>query len=127
MYDAGKIIPGLLIFFALITFPIWYGLATGQDAPAPKIEKPKDADRCIEDTAFMRKEHMQVVMDWRDEVVRDRQRVYVASDGRRFRKSLTGGCLGCHTDKSASCDRCHDYLSVRPYCWECHVVPQGDQ
>ena len=123
MYDAGKIIPGLLVFLALVTFPIWYGLGTGVEARVPTIEKPTNADRCVEDGAFMRKEHMQVVMDWRDEAVRDNQRIFVTDDGRRYTKSLTGTCLGCHTDKSASCDRCHEYLAVTPYCWDCHVVP----
>jgi hypothetical protein len=127
MYDAGKIIPALLIFLVLVTTPIWYGLARGQDSTAPVIVKPTNADSCVEDTEWMRREHMQLVMQWRDESVRDGQRIYVNSKGERFYKSLTGTCLGCHTDKSASCDRCHDYLSVKPYCWDCHVVPGGGE
>ena len=127
MYDAGKIIPGLLIFLVLVTFPIWYGLARGQETEAPTVEKPTNADRCVEDAAWMRTEHMQLVMDWRDEAVREGDRIYEASDGTRHYKSLTGTCLGCHTDKAASCDRCHDFLSVKPYCWDCHVVPGGNE
>jgi hypothetical protein len=78
----------------------------------------------VADTEYMRTEHMQLVMDWRDEAVREMDRVYVSEDGRRFNKSMTGTCLGCHTDKAAFCDRCHDYLGVKPYCWDCHVVPE---
>ena len=73
----------------------------------------------------MRREHMQLLARWRDDVVRRGQRVYVASDGRHFDKSLTGTCLGCHENKAAACDRCHAYLAVQPYCWECHVDPKG--
>ena len=124
MYDAGKIVPGLLIFLALVTFPIWYGLGSGQEATVPEIKKPVGEERCIEDARYMRREHMQVVVDWRDEAVRDQERIYEASDGQLYYKSLTATCMGCHTDKAASCDRCHDYLSVDPYCWDCHVVPK---
>jgi hypothetical protein len=47
--------------------------------------------------------------------------MYITVDGRRFRKSLTGTCLQCHTSKKDSCDRCHDHLNVHPVCWDCHV------
>ena len=62
---------------------------------------------------------------WRDDVVRSGERVFVASDGRRFEKSLDPTCLGCHENKAAHCDRCHGYLDVSPYCWDCHVDPKG--
>ena len=61
----------------------------------------------------------------RDEAVRSNERIYVTADGRRYDKSLTRTCLGCHQNKANSCDRCHDYLDVKPYCWECHVDPKG--
>ena len=40
--------------------------------------------------------------------------------------SLTRGiddalCLDCHKNKSNFCDKCHDYMGVKPYCWECHA------
>jgi len=44
VYDKGKVIAGLLIFGALITFPFWYNL--GKAAPAPELiltEKAKAA------------------------------------------------------------------------------------
>jgi hypothetical protein len=25
--------------------------------------------------------------------------------------------------KKQFCEECHTYASVKPYCWECHVVP----
>jgi hypothetical protein len=73
----------------------------------------------------MRREHMQLLNEWRDEVVRTGGRVYVAADGQRYEKSLTRTCLGCHQSKANSCDRCHDYLDVQPQCWQCHVDPKG--
>jgi hypothetical protein len=31
--------------------------------------------------------------------------------------------MACHTSKKEFCDRCHDYTSVTPYCWDCHLAP----
>jgi hypothetical protein len=72
-------------------------------------------------------------MDWRDEVVRNNRRIYTTDDRRRFPMSLAGtartadggSCMSCHRNKDAFCDRCHGYLSVTPYCWDCHVEPKG--
>jgi hypothetical protein len=125
MFDAGKILPGLLVFLALVTFPIWYNAASGGEVRVPEIEKPAGETQCVEQASFMRREHMQLLMDWRDAAVRLGDRIHVSPDGRRFVKSLTGTCLGCHENKAASCDRCHDYLDVVPTCWECHVDPKG--
>ena len=124
MYNAGKIIPGLLVFLVLATAPIWYNVASGHEAVVPEIEKPAGETQCVAEADFMRREHMQLLNDWRDEVVRTGERVYVTADGRPYEKSLTRTCLGCHQNKANSCDRCHDYLDVKPYCWECHVDPK---
>ncbi|MBF0529822.1 MAG: cytochrome C, partial [Deltaproteobacteria bacterium] len=38
MYDAGKIITGLIIGLAFLTFPIWYNLGSAMPpAPDPKL------------------------------------------------------------------------------------------
>ena len=125
MYDASKILPGLAVFLGFATFPIWYNVARGQAPQRPEIEKPANQERCVADVEYMRRGHMQLVMTWRDEVVRNGERVFVTTDGRRFDKSLTRTCLGCHTNKAAACDRCHAYLAVSPFCWDCHVDPKG--
>lgn len=126
MRDKGRIVLGLLVFVALATFPIWYNLVSGKEVLRPDLVLPSGEDRCVADTEYMRTEHMQLLMDWRDEVVRSNDRVFTADDGRRYYKSLTGTCLSCHDDKARFCDRCHDYVSVQPYCWDCHVIPNGD-
>jgi hypothetical protein len=40
--------------------------------------------------------------------------------------SLTNTCLDCHPNKDTFCDRCHNYMAVSPYCWDCHIVPEQD-
>jgi hypothetical protein len=55
MYDKSKIIPGLIIFLALVTSPLWYNAASGKTSYAPKLELPVDKDKkeCVEPKAFI--------------------------------------------------------------------------
>lgn len=127
MYDSGKIIVGILIFLLLMTLPFVYNLASGQGAYKPDPVKPKDMDKCILDTDYMTSYHMDLLDEWRDEVVREGDRFFVAMDKKTYEKSLTNTCLKCHSNKSQFCDKCHDYLAIDPYCWECHVVPKEEK
>ncbi|MEE9442324.1 MAG: sulfate reduction electron transfer complex DsrMKJOP subunit DsrJ [candidate division Zixibacteria bacterium] len=124
MYDSGKVIIGLVIFLILITFPMWYNVATGEAENVPELEKPVKGDACVADTEYMRSFHMDVLNQWRDAVVRDGQRIYTAPDGRKFNMSLTHTCLDCHASRKNFCEKCHTYLKVTPYCWDCHTVPE---
>jgi hypothetical protein len=69
---------------------------------------------------------MQLLVNWREQVVRQGDRTYRTSDGRVYEISLTGTCImKCHTVKADFCDRCHTYAAVKgPYCWDCHVDPK---
>lgn len=128
MYDAKKIVPGLLIFLGLVTFPIWY--SGGKAAPRPDLKLDTPAiqqlkeKKCIEPTAYMRANHMELLDYWRNSVVRQGDRIYEASDGKKYPMGLSGTCLECHSNKDQFCDRCHNYEAVKPTCWSCHVVPQ---
>lgn len=121
MRDRGLILLGLILFLAVITGPIWYNTAAGTNSAAPKLAKAK-GDRCIYDTAYMRENHMDVLIAWRDEVVRRGNRVLTVG-GASYEMSLSNTCLDCHGDKKEFCDKCHDYAAVKPYCWDCHVEP----
>lgn len=125
MKDKYLIYTGLIIFIATVTFPFWYNL--GKAAPAPVItlsEKALAAKTCVRSAEYMKTQHMQLLDDWRDSVVREGKRIYVNPEGKAFKMSLTGTCLGCHSEKAEFCDRCHTYASVRPYCWNCHIDPK---
>jgi hypothetical protein len=125
MYDSGKILLGLIIFVGLFTYPIWYGLASGETANKPNIILPADENikECVAATEYMRASHMDLLNEWRDLVVREEKRIYRSSSGKEFEMSLSNTCTNCHSNKSEFCDRCHDYLGVTPYCWNCHVEP----
>jgi len=122
----GLILLGLAIFAVTVTFPFWYG--KGKSTPPElSLETPEiaalDQKKCVEDKTFMRADHMKLLNVWRDEAVREGKRTYTAKDGRRFEKSLTGGCLRCHSNKDNFCDRCHTYAGAAPSCFGCHIVP----
>ncbi|MGE4537203.1 MAG: sulfate reduction electron transfer complex DsrMKJOP subunit DsrJ [Desulfovibrio sp.] len=119
MYNAKYIIPGILFFLALIFVPVGYNMGKSFDV---QPELPKDQKDCIEDAQVMRDKHMQILNDWRNTAVRDGERIYVNSKGKKFVKSLTNTCLGCHKDKAKFCDRCHDTVGVNPYCFDCHNI-----
>lgn len=124
MYDKGKILTGLVIFFALLSFPFWYTVASGKRGYYPEREKAAKGDQCVLETSEMIPKHMELLNDWRDLAVREGVRVHVTEDGRKFNMSLTNTCLDCHPNKDRFCDRCHDYLGVKPFCWDCHVNPK---
>ena len=122
MYDKGIITVGLAIFVALITFPFWFNL--GKAAPAPErilTAEAKAAKECILAAGLMRTEHMQLLNDWRNTVVRDGMRLYQSSSGKQYEMSLSNTCLECHSNKAEFCDRCHNYVAVTPFCWDCHI------
>ncbi len=122
MKDKKFIVTGVIIFIVIVTFPFWYN--RGKAAPAPELqltEKAKATKVCVRSTEYMRAEHMQLLDLWRDSVVRRGDRIYVSPSGREYNMSLSNTCLDCHSNKAEFCDRCHNYASVRPYCWDCHI------
>ncbi len=124
MYDSGKIIIGLIIFTALFTSPFWYNISEGKEAiKAPQLVLPsnKNVKTCVNTTEFMRTRHMVLLNNWRYEVVRLAKRTYLSADQKEFNMSLTGTCLNSHSNSSQFCDRCHSYMAVSPYCWDCHT------
>lgn len=124
MYNGGKVIIGVLVFLALITFPIWYNVANGKAGYTPELERAAHGDNCVRDSAWMVANHMDLLNQWRDEVVRQNNRYETGPDGVTYEKSLSNTCLDCHQNKDKFCDRCHNYMGVTPYCWECHIVPK---
>jgi hypothetical protein len=127
MYDTGKIVSGLVIFLALVTSPMWWHKVRGAEPEPPELVLPTQSTSCVAPTEYMRSLHMDLLNQWRDDVVRHGDREYVGSDGTVHDKSLSRTCMGCHNNKGEFCDRCHGYAGVTPYCWNCHVEPEGTQ
>ncbi len=129
MRDRGKILFGLALFVILVTFPFWSRLAAAGegDLGRPELEypDPAKATECVEATTYMTANHMNLLNDWRNAVVREGAVEYTASTGRTYQMSLTKTCLNCHENRDNFCTRCHDYADVTPTCWECHTTPGG--
>jgi len=123
MYNKGTIIPGLAIFVLVVTFPLWYNaFSTAGTAPKPELP-PGGEKNCVAPESVMRASHMQLLNEWRDAVLRDNKRDIITVDGKQYRKGLQLACMQCHTSKEKFCDSCHEYTSVKPYCWDCHLTP----
>ena len=122
MNDRPFIIAGLVVFVAFVTTPIWHGVATKNVAlAAPAIKLPAQEKQCVAPVSYMRASHMQLLDEWRTDVVDAQNRQYVAYNGKVYDKSLTRTCLGCHGSRQEFCDRCHNYNGVAAVnCWECH-------
>jgi hypothetical protein len=83
-------------------------------------------EKCVEDTDFMRRNHMALLKHQREETVHD---------GIRTKKYSLRGCLECHAPthppdggQPASiesgehfCAECHVYTAIKIDCFECHA------
>jgi hypothetical protein len=127
MRDRGIIIAGLTLFLLLITFPVWYNLAAGTTSKGPEPARPVQEKTCVGPVEYMRTSHMDLLMDWRDQAVRQGVRTFKAFDGKTHTVSLTQTCMKCHASKADFCDRCHGYAGVAPACWGCHIDPKLTQ
>jgi predicted CXXCH cytochrome family protein len=105
------------------------GLALASSAAASEpawLPKPARGrgDKCVADTAWMRRNHMTALMHHRDESVHE---------GIRTKKFNLDGCIDCHAVKGTDgkpvtvaspkhfCRTCHDYAAVSIDCFECHA------
>ena len=122
MNEKILIFSGLVVFLLGASFPFWQSIDPDD---FPKVAMETKGEQCVAPAEYMRKNHMLLLNNWRDSVVRDGERFHIMPDGSRVEKSLTKTCLGCHVSKKQFCEECHTYASVKPYCWECHVVPKS--
>lgn len=125
MYKPIRIIIFIAVFLCIALFPVLlnHGQAAANLTPAletPEIEALEDR-ACIESTEYMRSEHMHLLDDWRNEVIREGKTEYTSSSGQVFDMSLEEGCFDCHSNRSEFCLSCHDYVGVEVDCWNCHV------
>ncbi|SFM74546.1 sulfate reduction electron transfer complex DsrMKJOP subunit DsrJ [Thermodesulforhabdus norvegica] len=132
IYDAKPILIGLAIFLGLSTFPFWYNGGKAATPPQPSLETPEiqkmEKKECVAARDYMRTSHMVMLNDWRTEVVRNGRRYYVTAGGATYPASLQLACMKCHSNKAQFCDTCHNYIGLKPYCWDCHLEPpQGQQ
>jgi len=124
MYDGKKIIPGLILFLGLVTYPLWHNAASGKTGYVPKPKIAADKKECVEPKNYIRINHKNLLDDWKESVVRKGATTYLASNKKTYTMSLNRTCMNCHTDKTEFCDQCHNYMGVTNKCWDCHMYPK---
>jgi len=124
MHYGFPIIIGLVIFIGMLTAPFAIGTMT-KVYKQPELKMPAGEKECVESKEFMREQHMQLLNDWRDWALRDGKRIYTNHAGKEYVISLQNTCMKCHNNKADFCDKCHADAGVSPYCWDCHVQPEG--
>jgi hypothetical protein len=136
LYDFKYIALGLVVFFGLIFAFVGPNLGKMAAPPDPKLDTPaiqklaaKDR-KCVMPTDYMRANHMQMLIDWRENVIRSYEpghpqaddRMFVNPEGKKYLASLSKTCLECHSNKAKFCDQCHNYVAVTPNCFGCHLT-----
>jgi len=118
-----------LIGFALIAFSS-VTLADQESYQAYlellKVAKTK-SEKCVDDTSFMRSNHMEKILHQRDDTMRK---------GVRGEAYSLKECISCHVPENANvhygdkdnngndkhfCSSCHSYAAVTIDCFQCHA------
>lgn len=122
MRDRPLIFGAVAILIGILTLPFWHGALNRTGAAAPALPAAKGG-QCIRPVAWMRENHMHLLMQLRDEVVHE--------GIRREHESLSD-CMNCHVTKLANglypsatsreffCNSCHGHVGVRIDCFSCH-------
>ena len=78
LYDGWKIIVGLIIGIGLLSYPFWPTAGKlGAKTPEPELTaKAKEAKECVEPKSYIKTEHMKLLDEWRQDAVRDANRIY---------------------------------------------------
>lgn len=127
MYDRGKVIAGIIVFIIVAALPFFYNAGKAAKMPEPKLNTPEilqlpEAERiCVLPKQEMRENHMVLLDEWRDQVVREGNREYTGYMGKKYTVSLQNTCLECHSNYEEFCNECHQYTVKTPICWGCHI------
>lgn len=117
---------GLCLTFSLVA-GVQSADATTDAKPGlqPLIEKARGG-QCVEDPAYMRRNHMKLLKHQRDDTMHG---------GIRTGKYSLKECVSCHASQSSQsvnaeagnfCQSCHVYAAVKIDCFECHAnKPDG--
>jgi hypothetical protein len=96
------------------------GTQNTSDVPQPNVTAIKGG-KCVENTEFMRKNHMKLLMHHRITAVHK-------GDNQLADKYSIVNCVNCHANPKDNsvvgpgdfCQSCHAYAAVKITCFECH-------
>lgn len=93
---------------------------SGASAQEGKHKIDAKGDKCVRETEFMRRNHMDLLKHQRDDTMRK---------GIRTTQFSLKGCIDCHASPKNNsvigsndnfCQGCHSYAAVKLDCFECH-------
>ena len=115
---------GLLMMAALLLLSLGVSAEQAPHGDAVKGSAKADKlDACVAPTAFMRRNHFELIKH---------QRHITVHEGIRDTKDSLAGCIDCHAEKDAHgafvpvnaeeqfCEGCHEYAGVELTCFSCH-------
>ncbi len=108
---AGALSIALLVMAFLA--PLFYNAVSPASSAEPQLVIEQKG-KCVKETEYMRRYHMNLLKTARDSGVRE---------GVRLARHGLKGCISCHPKRGEFCDRCHEYSGVTPECWNCHTYP----
>ena len=95
------------------------------ETPFPTVHEPADESlKCIHPEEEMRRNHMNYILNERDETM---------YEGIRNEPASLAGCIDCHVEPNEKgeiagieteehfCNACHQYASVQIDCFQCHA------
>ena len=114
-----RLLPALLLLLA--SLPAAAADEAGR-VPLPVIDSGP-TEQCVEPVAFMRRNHMELILHQRDETVHR---------GIRTKRHSLRNCINCHAVDAAGqpvtlddpdhfCVSCHRYAAVKIDCFGCHA------
>jgi len=114
----------ILVYLSSMVFVAHAGADNkARGVPFPEIAIGQ-GNRCVEDTDFMRRNHMDMLKHQRDETTRK---------GLRPQRHSLKACINCHVVNGPDtkpvtvassqhfCRSCHDYAAVSIDCFQCHA------
>jgi len=119
----------------LLTVFASLAVASDDEERVSRIPKPAEArpqgDKCVEDTEYMKRNHMKLILHQRDKTMHQ---------GIRTTKYSLKNCISCHATPTKAnpevrsvlgeghfCQSCHAYNAVKIDCFECHSSkPSGE-
>ena len=101
----------LAIFVPFVYSAVSFAISDKEVPSEVFLERPDSIyTECVKDTEYMRYHHWELLRAIREDVVRY---------GIRGDIGLKS-CGTCHTSRERFCNRCHDAVSLKPDCFECH-------
>src|ERR1035441_5674480 len=82
MSERGIIAAAIALFLAGACFPFWRNAAVPPRPLVLPLPLPAGERQCVAPVAYMRTSHGDLLLEWRDRVVRSGERVFTAPDGR---------------------------------------------